>query len=403
MAATQTAEVLRVGTPRTAGVRQACCPQCGAPVELPAYADWAVCAYCGSRLLAAGPTAGGSVNSGAGPSATALAQNPGGAAERVTSLRGLNCPQCAGPLAVESGRRTVICQRCGTRFLVSMSGGPSRWFLESTLDKLGALKVAARWLEQYPTLNREARTATLENPQLVYLPLWEHRSLVAGWEFGAKLRTQSVLVSNGQQERLELELVRENLSESRLQERRYYRAACDLREVGARRPRLSGREPVKPLFAGELAPEAVVIPTLENPADIAAEGRRAALGPVSGAEAPDCHSFVLRERVSLIFYPFWIVHYQVRRRRYRLVVDGWLGTVNSAVAPADGRRQRLRRLSLVVGGAAVTLLLLWLGATLPGSRAALLGAAVVVSVLTALGALRVQARTEVEYHEPFSS
>ncbi len=47
---------------------------------------------------------------------------------------------------------------------------------------------------------------------------------------------------------------------------------------------------------------------------------------------------VLREAVSLLYYPLWLVDYQVADRPYRIVVDANDGTVNSGTAPAANQR-----------------------------------------------------------------
>ena len=79
--------------------------------------------------------------------------------------------------------------------------------------------------------------------------------MVAGWEFGTKLRTKSYLVSDDEgAERLGLAVEEERFEDPHLQERRYFQTGCDLAAMGATRPRFSGRELLLPLVAGEVDP-----------------------------------------------------------------------------------------------------------------------------------------------------
>jgi hypothetical protein len=387
--------------------RELSCPQCGAPVWLPLYADLALCAWCGSGLVrqrrepppdeapALDPATAASPGDVAPAGAT-----PAGAPHL---LRSVSCPQCAGPLSVREGRRVLSCRRCGVRLLVGQHDGFSRWYFEPEVDRPAAGRAAAAWLADYPGIAEGARSARLGRAQLVFIPIWEHRALVAGWEFGDRLRTQSRLVGTENGERLELELRRVGVKESRLQERRFYQAACDLEALGATRPRFSGRELLLPLLAGEFDPAAIVLEPLGTAEDIAESGRRAALQPVSNATSPDSHAFLLREGVSLLFFPLWVLHYQVGGRAFRVVVDGRSGAINSATAPADETAPKVLAGLRSGGLAVVAVVLALLSVVFSEARTSLLAAAVIVSAAAVFYVLRFRVRGEVEYHEPFSS
>lgn len=377
-------------TYKTAGAQVASeltCPQCGALVHLPADADRVVCRWCGSGLERSRLRS------------RAVTCQP----EPSSILKSLRCPQCAGPLSVRAARRMVVCDSCGTRLLVVGDRGVARWYFEAGVDRSGAEKAGAEWLSTYPGLDRHIHRVPFCTSRLVYIPIWEHRALVAGWEFGARLRTRSRLVEDAEGERLELETQRESVAEGRLQERRYFEAACDLVALGATRPRLSGRELLKPLVAGELGPEAELMEVRGDVAEVTRKGRQVALAATSRASFPDCHNFLLRESVSLLFYPLWVLQYRFRDRTYHVVIDGRWRTVNSAVGPADRLKQRLSSWALAAGAAVAVALLIWLGTTVSRGKTLWFATAVLVSVIAVATMLRAQFRTEVEYHEPFSS
>jgi len=400
-------------------------------VTLPDYADLAVCPFCGSNLrreepvgadawgplrreMEADPPAVGSdpamVVGGGAPQTPSsgrpapLGGAPVPAVDEEQVLHSLSCPQCAGPLSVRAGRRILLCAHCGVRVLVAGGGGFSRWLFPQKIGRVQALATAGAWLSDYPGLSRQARLAPVTRARLVHVPIWEHEALVAGWEFGTKLRTRLHLVSEEEGgERLDLAVAEESFEEPHLQERRLFQAACDLAALGATRPRFSGRELLLPLVAGEVDPTSTVMEPRGTAADIAERGRKLALRPASGAVDPQSRMLILRESLALLYYPLWLVDYQAGGRPYRIVVDAHGGSVNSASAPArEGRLTPslgLRLAALV----AIAVFALWLGSVVDAARVPTILVAVIVGVAVILLVLRSPGGGKVEYHEPFSS
>jgi uncharacterized Zn finger protein (UPF0148 family) len=361
------------------------CPQCGAPLDIQEYAGAAVCPYCGSSLaLERRPP-----------------QTPDAGPERPI-LHSVQCPQCAGPLGVREGRRILVCGHCGVRVAVRERDGFSRWYFPARLDRLRAVGAAAAWLGRYPGISKRIGDPHFVEAQLVWTPIWEYKSLVAGWEFGNKLRTRYELVGEEGNEHLDLQLVREGVQEPHLQERRWFQAATDLTVLGATRPRITGRELALPLLAGELDPSACVLGPEGTAAQILVAGRRAVLEPLSGSLSPDTHMFALRESTTLLYYPLWLLQYRDGNGVYRMVVNGRDGNVNSATAPADITGQVVRLGARTVLLAVIVALLVWLGVASAALRAPALAAAVIVSAVAMLRVWRFRAQREVEYHEPFS-
>jgi hypothetical protein len=398
------------------------CPQCGAPVTLPGYADLAVCPSCGSTLARTGAGAARSAPDGAptahespqepgrpaaglagAPAAPSAAQPPVAPSERQV-LHSLSCPQCAGPLSVHAGRRILLCDHCGVRVLNYGEGGLSRWLFPQHTDQINALSAAARWLTDFPGIAKGARDVPVRHASLVHIPIWEHKCLVAGWEFGTKLRTKTYLVSDDEgADRLELAVEEERFQDPHLQERRHFQTGCDLAALGATRPRFSGRELLLPLVAGEVDPASRVLEPQGTAAEVAERGRKLALLPASGAADPHTQMLVLRESVSLLYYPLWLVDYQVADRPYRVVVDANHGTVNSGTAPAADQRLNPVLALRVAGLLAVAVFAAWAASSWAAARVPLIFLAVIVCIAAFLLVLRSPSGGKVEYHEPFSS
>jgi len=377
-------------------------------VTLPDYADLAVCPFCGSNLSRGqprgvdewGPLPSGRAVLVDGPPAPSGSQPP--AEEQV--LHSLSCPQCAGPLSVRAGRRILLCAHCGVRVLVTGGGGFSRWLFPQKIGRDQALATAGKWLRDYPGISGRAREVPVTRARLVHVPIWEHKALVAGWEFGTKLRTRYHLVTDGEgNERLDLALSKEPFEEPHLLERRFFQAACDIDALEATRPRFSGRELLLPMVAGEVEPSSTVMEPRGTAAEIAERGRKLALQSASGAADPHGRMLILRESLTLLYYPLWLVDYQAGGRPYRIVVDARDGSVNSASAPArEGRLTPslgLRIAALV----AAAVFALWLGSVVDAARVPTVFVAVIVCVTAILLVLRSPGGGKVEYHEPFSS
>jgi ribosomal protein L37AE/L43A len=366
------------------------CPQCGAPVPLPDYADIAVCAFCGSTLAR---------------EQVHQLEEQRQQLERQT-LRSVQCSQCAGPLSAREGKRVLVCDHCGVRIAVMGLGGLSHWYFPSRVDRTEAFEAGVSWLGEYPGIAPQVRAARLAEAKLVYVPIWEHKVLAAGWEFGSTHRSRIVAAHNPMtgetDETMELQLLHEGVQEPRLHERRFYLPATDFEVLGARRPRVTGRELLVPLLAGEIEPEAIVLEAEGEASEVVERGRAAAQMPMTGALNTELHMFLFRETVSLLYYPLWLLRFQQGDSYCRVVVDGRDGTVNSGLAPADQRRSFATLTAKIGAQVVLGAVLLYLGVTLGAGRTILAGAAVVVSAIAVWTGVRYRPEKEVDYHDPFS-
>ena len=371
---------------------QPTCPQCGAPVSLPDYVDGAVCAYCGTTLQR---------------TLTRVSEQARERESQKQPLRSVRCSQCAGPLTAFEGKRVLVCDHCGVRVAVLEHGGLTHWYFPARVDRTGAVAAGASWLKDYPGIATEVRDAQPIEGKLAYVPIWEHKVLTAGWEFGSQHRTRVVVGHNpltGEaDETMELQLLHEGVQEPRLQERRHYLPASDFGKLGACRPRITGRELLVPLLAGEIEPTALVLEAEGDPTEVIESGRAAAQLPLTAAMNPEVHLFLFRETVALLYYPLWLLRFRHGDSYCHVVIDGRDGTVNSGQAPADQRRRTAVLLAKLVALAVAVVLLVYFGATYRPGRVPLLVVAVILSAVAVVSGIRFRPEKEVEYHDSFSS
>ncbi len=368
------------------------CPQCGAPVPLPGYVDMVVCDFCGSTL--------------AKDQVPVIEEQPLHAVQQQR-LRSVQCSQCAGPLSAREGKRVLTCERCGVRVAVTGHGGLTHWYFPARVDRTTAVAAGTGWLSEFPGVAQGVRQARLTEAKLAYVPIWEHRALTAGWEFGALHRSRMIvphrpLTDWDQSEPLQLQVLHESVQEPRLQERRHYLPATDFEALGATRPRVTGRELLVPLLAGEIDPTAIVLEAKGDAAEVVEKGRAAAQMPLTANLNPELHIFLFREAASLLYYPLWLLLFRQGDQFSKVVVDGRDGTVNSATAPADQRRHMAAMVAkvsaLVIAGA----VLVYLAVTVQAVRIPALVAAAIAAVAAGMLGIRFRPEKEVEYHDSFS-
>jgi hypothetical protein len=338
-------------------------------------------------------------------------------AERPNAtLRSVSCSRCAGPLRLCDGERLFTCGHCGTSFLLQESRGFARRYFPAKVARLQAVGKASAWLAQHPEVPADITSAVFTEAQLIYLPIWEARAYLVGWEFGNRLRLRAeaapalaLTLSLGgdlfgeEAETMRLELEDEGVQEAFFDERRLYQAAADLPALGMSRPHITGREFSLPYLPGEIEDGAALLEADGECDAVRTRARQAFLHPASGASIRDSRLFLLRETMTLLYYPLWSLRYRYRGRLYEMSVDGRSGVIHSARAPADGRM----RLVIMVASYAALALALALAAWAWQEFGALREIFLYVGllVLAAAGGVywRFRLQREVEYHEPFSA
>ncbi|GAB4264517.1 MAG: hypothetical protein Kow00122_20010 [Thermoleophilia bacterium] len=304
---------------------------------------------------------------------------------------------------VRDGDRLIACAHCGTPYLTSLQDGFSRRCFPVKVEKLQAVGRAARWLWEHADTPNDIRESAFVEAHLLYVPVWEVRAWVVGWEFGKKLRSRAEVITMGDQDIVQMNLVEEGVEAGFFDERRFYQEAADLTSLGMGRPHITGREFTLPYLPGELEAEAAVVEANRDLEEVRGRARKSFLRPPTGAVTRSTELFLLRERAALIYYPLWSLRYRYHGRLYQMTVDGRSGVIHAARAPADNS-QHLAVFVASYAGLAVALALAvsaweaWEKAREPAAYAGLLVIALALAVYRRFRLLQ-----EVEYHEPFSA
>ena len=259
-----------------------------------------------------------------------------------TQSRGLTCPACAHTVPVSEGARLVTCPSCQQRLFVQGDRGVRRWQLRRVVTRDQALQTVTGFFGGMNKAGDLKRKAEIKELFLVYLPFWRVMAHVAGWRLGRVRRDKDSTKP------IEVEV---------LEEMQWNDAAVDVSEFGVNRVPMAGKN-FEPFDQDRLSAEGMIFEAAESSSDAAAEAatyfQQAARSKKSLSSTYLEKFHMLRQRLSLVYYPLWVARYQYRNRSYQVVVDG----VNNRILYGKAPGNILYRAGALVLGMAVGNLLL---------------------------------------------
>jgi hypothetical protein len=246
-------------------------------------------------------------------------------------VAGLPCPSCGGALEIDTGVRVIHCAFCQAPLLATSRLGVRRFAVDPRFDADAARGAARKWLASGWNKDRRLpREATLGESFLCYLPYFRVAADVIGWALGTEERTRG----SGKNRRT-VEVDVEKSVEKRFD---HTYAAVNVAELGVQRVDLGGDRLV-PFDAEALERSGMVfVPTRSE-----TEARAAALhefleeaDPAKGLKRVRFKFLeTVREELTVVYYPLWVVRYRFRDRSYQAVVDAEAGTLAYGKAPGN--------------------------------------------------------------------
>ncbi len=246
---------------------------------------------------------------------------------------GLNCPACGGAISIQEGENVVNCQYCSSTLWVEGDKGVYTVAFKNKVTKDSAKAAAQNWWK-HGLKARDLKTKGIVTEVYpIYLPFWNISTRVVGWVCGYEDRKHSDSKGNTTTERIYKE-------QMVLQDVTFSQISCDPGDLGIKKLRN---------FSGESSFEDFeMIPTFESTTskdDALNQAREEALAKgKQSANIPNVtferlHAFP--KRISMIYYPVWVLRYTYLERVYLLTVDGVTGKVLSGRAPGDPLFQSL--------------------------------------------------------------
>jgi hypothetical protein len=217
-----------------------------------------------------------------------------------------------------------------------------RWQLRRVVTRDQAQQTMRSFFNGMNKAGDLKRKAELKELFLVYLPFWQVLAHVAGWRLGR------VRKDKDSTKPVEVEV---------LEEMHWNDAAVDVSEFGVNAVPMAGRN-FEPFDQDRLSAEGMVFEATESSTEAAAEAatyfEQMARGKKSLSTTYLERFHMLRQRLSLVYYPLWVARYQYRNRSYQVVIDG----VNNKILYGKAPGNILYRAGALVLGMAVGNLLL---------------------------------------------
>lgn len=259
-----------------------------------------------------------------------------------STSKGLTCPACAHTVPVPEGARLATCPSCQQRLFVQGDRGVRRWQLRRVVTRDQAQQTVTSFFNGMNKAGDLKRSAEIKELFLMYLPFWRVMAQVAGWRLGR------VRKDKDSTKPVEVEI---------LEEMQWNDAAVDVSEFGVNRVPIAGKN-FEPFDQDRLSAEGMIFEATESSTDAAAEAAAYFLQVARDKKSLSTTYLekfhMLRQKLSLVYYPLWVARYQYRNRSYQVVVDG----VNNKILYGKAPGNILYRAAALAVGMAVGNLLL---------------------------------------------
>ena len=246
-------------------------------------------------------------------------------------IRGITCPACGGELDIRDGIRTFNCKYCGTLLTSKGDSESVKFYVPKKISREDAINCMKAWLGKgLDKAKGLAAKSTVEDAFLVYIPYWRVRADVVGWVFGQEKRTRTV---NGRTQTYYVDV------EKKIQkpfDNTF--AACDISDLGVNKVNLAGDE-IKPIDYETLELEGMIFNIISSRNEVSTgafqQFQSSARGEANLYNVTFEHYDLVREDISVVYYPLWVTRYSFMGRTYQVVIDGEDGTIAYGKAPGN--------------------------------------------------------------------
>ena len=255
--------------------------------------------------------------------------------ELSSRVSGLSCPNCGGALEVDAGLRVVRCPFCRTPLLATSEVGIRRLAVEPQIDTGRARQIAHGWLTKGVAKNPKLKTqAKIGEAFLSFLPFYRVEADCIGFALGTEERRRTS--GSGKNRRTTTYEVDVERRVEKSFETTY--PALNVAEWGIQRVDLRG-DPLVPFDGDALDRLGMVFPPTGSETEVrdaALEHFRRKADPARGLKRVRFRFLqTLRERLTVVYYPLWVVRYRFQERSYQVLVDAEDGSLAYGKAPGN--------------------------------------------------------------------
>jgi hypothetical protein len=275
---------------------------------------------------------------------------------KLEVIKGLMCPSCGGPIELIEGNNVLKCPFCDTSLLVMGDEGVLKYHVRNTIDKGGATDVAKKWFSKSDKDRKLKKEVEFTDIFLIHIPFWRSLGIVNGWIFGNEMHTETHRDSKGYTRST---THRAPIERMVMQDYLWNRAACDVSEFGVESVDNSDMKGnLQPFDFNKVEKLGMIFEPTHARTDALDESEKWMLQEARKSARVDKIIFeklhVIGKKLSIVYYPLWVLRYTFKDRNYQVVVDG----LNSKLLYGRAPGSSLYRVGMFTGSLMVGNLIL---------------------------------------------
>lgn len=262
-------------------------------------------------------------------------------------IKGLMCPGCGGAVDLQEGNNVLKCVYCDTSLLVMGDEGVIQYHVKSKVPQDDAKASVKNWFGKFDKDRKLKAEAQFTEMFLVHIPFWRSLGKVCGWIFGNKIHHETHRDSKGN---TRTTTRKEPVERMVLRDYVWNKAACDVSEFGVDEVDNSGISGnLSPFDLSAVEKQGMVFEPTFSRTDANLESEKWMLDQAKRSAGVDevlfqkLHS--IGKKLSVVYYPLWIIRYKFKDRNYQVVVDGLSNKLLYGRAPGS----TLFRVSMFIG------------------------------------------------------
>jgi hypothetical protein len=287
-------------------------------------------------------------------------KRPAAPATEPAVASGAACPECGGSLRINDGDRSVRCGYCGSALYVATPRGVQSFILRPKITPAKARLAAIRYLAEKTNNRLRTRHASIADLKLIHVPFWRLRGRLMGWVSGEKtalVKVENVSDDPGGASQTRTTVREEHTPYSRLVFKRvdWSAPACVLPCLGLQgislRTDFLDWDVLDDRKRSEHTTALPVRSERRVRRDALSYLKRLAVPAGTTVRASRFHFF--DSRLSLYYYPVYLLRYSCAGRLYTITIDAGNGAVVRGDVP---RKRRIDTKKLFFAPAALAFL-----------------------------------------------
>lgn len=256
---------------------------------------------------------------------------------------GATCPECGGSIRINEGDRSVRCGYCGSALYVATPRGVQSFILRPKITPAKARLAAIRYIAEKTNNRLRTRHTSFADLKLIHVPFWRLRGRLMGWFSGEKtelVKVETVSDDPGGASQVRATVREKHKAYSRLVFKRvdWSAPACVLPCLGLQgislRTDFLDWDVLDDRRRSEHTTALPVRSERHVRRDALSYLKRLMVPTGTSVRASRFHFF--DSRLSLYYYPVYLLRYGCAGRLYTITIDGG----NGAVVRGDVPRKR---------------------------------------------------------------